>query len=150
MWCASRGCFWSASEQLSCEVEPGCRVRCRHEAVMADLDEARRQNVTEPARQKRLAVESHCIAVLGTERDPTLIDGHQSMVRQRDAMRILPQIANHLLWAAKGSLAVNDPILAIQPGHDDSEILRIVGSQSPAPSRSPQRSEQLAAKESSQ
>lgn len=111
-------------EQFCSQLPTLLRLACGKQPVVADLDETLRQYVSHEAAQKFDGLECSGVAITGTKCHATLIDGHQAAVRDRDAMRVLPEIPNHLLGAAEGALAVYDPLEPMQLSHQPSEYGR--------------------------
>ncbi len=50
--------------------------------------------------------------VLPSERHSIILEGDESMVRDRDTMGIARQVMQNMLWAAEGRLGVDDPVLS--------------------------------------
>src|SRR5262249_29616586 len=44
-----------------------------------------------------------------------LVHSNKALVRNANAMRVAPEVANHLFRTAEGTLGVNDPWLAVEP-----------------------------------
>src|SRR5215469_11163511 len=89
------------------------------EAVMADAVEALRQNMEQEAadefvrteRHDALAVGAIAAIVLVAERDTGLVERHEPMVRDGDAVGVSGQIGEHRLWPAARRLGVDEPPL---------------------------------------
>ena len=87
------------------------------EAEMADANQAAGQNVKQEAAQELMSVNRHdlLLASVGIvspeEGDAIVLEGHEPMVGDGDAMGIAGQIVEDVLGAAEGRLGVDDPVL---------------------------------------
>jgi hypothetical protein len=72
-WWSSSGdrrIFDTGKQSLSSHFEPSGRVRRRHQVMAAELDEARRQHMTQPPGEKRHTIDGNLLSVLRAEGDP--------------------------------------------------------------------------------
>src|SRR5215470_9130703 len=115
------------------------------------------------AAQELLRRESHGAGpavmrvVLPAKGDVMVVHRQQSMVGDRHAMGVASQILKHVLWPAKGSLGVDDPVLLEQSAHESRERLLVrqglqlaVKGQSLAMKRLPQSGDELPAKDAAE
>ena len=84
---------------------------------MADADQALGQNMDQESAQKLIGRKGHdlllaavCI-VLPAKRDSIILERHQSMVGDGDAVRIAGEIVQNMLGTAEGWLGIDDPVL---------------------------------------
>jgi len=96
-------------ESLTCDLEAGRGVAGGMEAVVTDLDEARRQYVLEEAGEERLSGKADALAVLGPEGDVRLVHGDEASVGEAYSVRVSAEVADHLLGTAERSLRIHDP-----------------------------------------
>jgi len=57
--------------------------------------------------------------VFPAKRHALAVDGEQTVIADRDAMRVAPEIAQHRRRAAKGGLGVDDPV-GVEEGVDEA------------------------------
>src|SRR6266576_7058053 len=90
------------------------------QSKVSDADESRRQHMQQESPQKFVDAQRHqtlLILVSGiapAESDGAVGEGDQAMVRDRDAMGVLAQIAKCVLRAAERTFGVNHPFGAEQ------------------------------------
>ncbi len=84
---------------------------------MADADQPFRENVDQESSQKLICGNRHdllftasCV-VFPAKRDLIILERHQSMVGDGDAVRIAGEIVQNRLGTAEGWLGIDDPIL---------------------------------------
>lgn len=85
------------------------------EAVVADADEAFREDVEQEAtrelrKRKREGSSSVAAVVLEAEGDAVVVDVKKPVVRDRDAVRVAGEIGQDMLGPLEGSLRVDDPL----------------------------------------
>jgi len=68
--------------------------------------------------QELLGRQSHALflismsVILPEEDDLVVVKGQEAMIADGDAMGVASQIGQHVVWATKGRLGVDDPVLA--------------------------------------
>jgi len=98
------------------------------EAEVADADKARRQNVEEKAAEElgRGELEHFDLGsirvVTPTQMGDAVAQREESIVRERDAMRVAAEILDHGAWTLKGWLRVHHPGSALQHVHREMEL----------------------------
>lgn len=83
------------------------------QAIMSDAMEAARQDVEQEAADELICGERHDLQPVGAvaaiilvaEGDPSLFEGDQAAVRDRNPVRVARQIGEHRLGTRKGGLA---------------------------------------------
>ena len=88
----------------------------REQAEVANAHEAARHDVQEKASQEFVGLERHDLhaVVVGVVLPPkpdaavTVLD--EPIIRQRDAVRVPPEVVEHLLGAGEGPLRIHDPV----------------------------------------
>jgi len=116
---------------LKAERQESGAVAVGEEAEVADAHESRRQQVEQEAAQKLFDSQGHepfLVAMDGvapTESNVFLGESNQPGVRDGDAMGVGAEIAQHVFWAAEGSLGVDDPVVAEQHSQPGSESVRL-------------------------
>src|SRR4051794_27240735 len=90
---------------------------------MANLDKTARQHVQQETAHEFEGWECHRFLLVAVGRiapakgDLAVFQTEKPTVGDRDAMRVVSQIANHVLWSGKRLLGVNHPRLLLQtPG----------------------------------
>ena len=101
-------------EKTACDLELRRGVARGHEAVVADLHEARRQDVKEEPFEELVVRERDLAAVLGREGDRLVGDLAKPVVRDPDAVGIAAEILVDVLCAVEGSLRVDVPLVSIE------------------------------------
>ena len=87
---------------------------------MADTGETTRQDVQQEAPQKLIGAEGHfpfLVAVgviLPPECHLIVTEGKQPMIRDSNAVRVARKIVQHVLWSAKRTFGVDNPVLPEQ------------------------------------
>ena len=81
---------------------------------MADLDEARRQDVQEEAPHEFDSIDGGYLAVLRAEANVVSVEADQTLVRESDPVGVAAEILEDLLGPAEGRLGIDDPILPVQ------------------------------------
>lgn len=85
-------------------------------SVVSDTDKAARQHMEEETVDEITRLESHDASGVSSapiaisKRDPALLEGDETFVANGDAMRVAAEIAQDLLRAGHGRLAVDDPL----------------------------------------
>jgi hypothetical protein len=62
--------------------------------------------------------------VAPTEGDAFSIESQEAMIRDGDAVRVAPEIAQYLRSSAETGLGVNDPVLATQTAEELGKLFR--------------------------
>jgi len=84
---------------------------------VADADQAFGQNVDQEAAQELICGDRHDFLlaavriVFPAKRDSIILERHQSMVGDGDAVRIAGEIVQNMLGTAEGWLGIDDPVL---------------------------------------
>ena len=96
--------------------EPGA-ASIGEEAVIADADEALREDVEQEATRELLRGErerssTSAAVVLEAEGDGPVVDVEQPVVRDRDAVRVAGEVRQNVLGSFEGRLGVDDPLSA--------------------------------------
>src|ERR1044071_2983075 len=94
------------------------------EAVVADLDEAVRQDVEQEATDELRGRHGHLPTVLRAEVDAVLVERNESLVRDTYAMRVPAEVLEDLLGSGERALGVHHPVLAVQRVLELVEALR--------------------------
>ena len=95
---------------------------------VADADQALGQNVDQEAAQELICGDRHDLLlaavriVFPAKRDPIILERHQSMVGDGDAVRIASEIVQNMLGAAEGWLGIDDPVLAKELSEKFSKV----------------------------
>jgi len=103
-----------------------------HEAKMPDSHEAFRQDVQEKSADELAGREGHRALLIAvsvippTERDLVAVEGKQSMIGDRHAVRITAEIAKNLLGSTKRGLRIDDPFMLVELSDKGREALRSV------------------------
>jgi hypothetical protein len=84
---------------------------------VTDADQALGQNVDQEAAQELIGGDRHDFLlaavriVFPAKRDLIILERHQSMVGDSDAVRIASEIVQNMLGTAEGWLGIDDPVL---------------------------------------
>ena len=103
-----------------------------HEAKMPDSHEALRQDVQEESADELAGREGHRALLIAvsvippTERDVVAVEGKQSMIRDRHAVRITAEIAKNLLRSTKRGLRIDDPFMLVELSNKSRKAARCV------------------------
>ncbi len=92
-------------EKAARDLELGGRVSRRHQAVVADLDEAVRQHVLQEAADEFIGREGLGGVAAGAELDAVLRVAEQTLVGETHSMRIAAEVAEDVLGAGEEFLA---------------------------------------------
>src|SRR5258708_5776817 len=90
------------------------------EAEVADADQDFGQNMDEKAAQKLLGGNGHDLVLAAVsivspaEGDAMVLESHEAMVGDGDAMGIAGQVVENMFSTAEGWLGVNDPVLSAE------------------------------------
>jgi hypothetical protein len=101
------------------------------ESEVADANQSLGQNVDQESAQKLLCGNGHDLllaavrVVFPAKRDSIVVEGDESMVRDRDTMGIAGQVMQHMLGAAEGWLGVDDPVLLKKLSDKSAETTRL-------------------------
>jgi hypothetical protein len=82
---------------------------------VANANQTPGQNVEEEASQELMGGNGHdrLLAAVGVvspaERDVIVMEGHEAMVGDGDAVGVAGQVVEHMFGAAEGRLGINDP-----------------------------------------
>jgi hypothetical protein len=116
-------------EQALTEGEESGAPAIGQEPEKADADKAARQDVEQEAAQELLRTEGHHSLlitvgiILPTESNLVLLESHQAMVGDGDAMGIAGEVAEHMMGTAEGGLGIDDPVLTEQGAQEGAEGL---------------------------
>ena len=97
---------------------------------MPDSDESLRQHVQEETAEKLGCFQRHFALlaavsiILPAEGDALAIERQQPVIGDCDPMRVPAQIPQNFLWASKGRLSVDYPVLAMQTAQKLVELFR--------------------------
>jgi hypothetical protein len=107
--------FYAKQSTAACEQTAPPAVGKK--AEVADAYQALGQNVDQEAAEELLCGDRHdlllaavCI-VFPAKRDSIILERHQSMVGDGDAVRIASEIVQNMLGTAEGWLGIDDPVL---------------------------------------
>jgi len=136
---------WTA--QLSSDLGIACAGRCAEqnaatresisappvgeESEVADANQSLGQNVDQESAQKLLCRNGHDLllaavrVVFPAKRDSIILEGDESMVRDRDTMGIACQVMQNMLGAAEGWLCLDDPVLLKKLSDKSAETTRL-------------------------
>ena len=84
---------------------------------MADANQPLGQNVDQESAQKLIGGNGHDLLlaavriVFPAKRNSIILEGDESLVRDRDTMGIAREIMQDMFWTAEGWLGVDDPVL---------------------------------------
>jgi hypothetical protein len=113
----SMSCTVTCPEQDTAACEHTATPAVGEKAEVPDADQALGQNVDQESAQKLVCGNGHnlllaavCI-VFPAKRDSIILERHQSMVGDGDAVRIASEIVQNMLGAAEGWLGIDDPVL---------------------------------------
>ena len=131
------GAAANRTAQLGGDLGISCRVVCAKQstaayehtatpavcekAEVADADQALGQNVDQEAAQELIGGDRHDFLlaavriVFPAKRDSIILERHQSMVGDGDAVRIAGEIVQNMLGTAEGWLGIDDPVLVEEP-----------------------------------
>ena len=112
------GSAWTVcAEQSTAAYEHTATPAVGEKAEVADADQALGQNVDQESAQKLICGDRHDFLlaavriVFPAKRDPIILERHQSMVGDGDAVRIAGEIVQNMLGTAEGWLGIDDPVL---------------------------------------
>jgi hypothetical protein len=95
-------------------------VAVGEEAEVADADQAFGQNLDEKAAQELLGGNGHDLVLAAVsivspaEGDAMVLESHEAMVGDGDAMGIAGQVVENMFSTAEGWLGVDDPVLSAE------------------------------------
>ena len=116
---------WSRSRTAPRQ-RPSTRA-IREQAKVPNAHEAARHHVQEKAAQEFVGLERHDLyavvvgVVLPAETDTAVAVIDEPIIGQRDAVRVSPEVVEHLLGAGEGPLRMDDPVDGPQPTEEDGE-----------------------------
>ena len=94
--------------------EPCAGVDGSKEAAVANLHEAIREDMVEEAADEFDGRTGRAVAPAGAKDDGVIVEVDEAVIRDGDAMRVVPEIAKDLLRSAEGTLGVHDPGVIVQ------------------------------------
>src|SRR6266540_5396591 len=94
--------------------ELGVDVAGGEQAVVADLDEAARQNVLEESADEFERLEAAHLPAARAKHDLAITDVEEAMVRDGDAVGVLAEIAQERARTSERGLGVDDPLLLVE------------------------------------
>lgn len=98
---------------------------------MANANQTLGQNVDQESAQELIGGNGHdpllvaVRVVFPAKRDSIVLEGDESMVRDRDTMGIACQVMQNMLGAAEGWLCVDDPVLLKKLSDKSAETTRL-------------------------
>jgi len=122
-WTAEAGCLWRIdafrhAEQSAAAVERSTPPAVGEESEVADANQSAGQHVKQEAAQELISGNGHdlLLAAVGiispAEGDAIVLEGHEAMVGNGDAMGVARQVVENVFGTAEGWLGVDDPVLA--------------------------------------
>ena len=123
---------WYNLEQAPAFGESGFAAAVAEEPVVTDTLQSARQHVKQEAANELRRIELHhtlygfVAVVFPAERDVSISDIDQAIVRDGDAMRVTAQIVEYLLRAAERFLCVHHPFRASRAIQIAGERLRVL------------------------
>ena len=118
-------------EQALAEGQKFGAATSSEEAERADADKAARQDVEQKAAQELLRTERYdfLLTAVGiifpAETNLVMLESHESMVRDRHAMGVAGEIAEHMMRTTEGWFGVDDPLLTEQGTEEGAEGLLV-------------------------
>jgi hypothetical protein len=120
-----------ATQQLEANGQQSSATAVGEEAEVADANEAAREQMQQETSQELIRGQAHqllLVAVCGvtpTEADLVVVQRNQSMVGDRDAMRVCTEIAQNVFGSSERTLGVDHPVMTEQGSQPCCEALRI-------------------------
>ena len=111
-------CTVVCTEQSTAACEHTATPAVGEKAEVADADQALGQNVDQESAQELICGDRHDLLlaavriVFPAKRDSIILERHQSMVGDGDAVRIAGEIVQNMLGTAEGWLGIDDPVFA--------------------------------------
>ena len=118
------------AEQLAAARKCGFPPAVGEESEVADANQAAGQDVKQEATQELISGNGHdlLLAAVGiispAEGDAIVLEGHEAMVGNGNAMSVAGQVVENMFGAAEGWLGVDDPVLAEQLPEEVAECAR--------------------------
>jgi len=104
-------------EKVECQLPTFMGLACCQQAIVTYLDEARGKHVLDESSKELHRVECCGVPITSAERDPSVIDGYQTVIRDGHPVGILSQVLHDLFGSAKGTFAVNHPLHPAEFSH---------------------------------
>ena len=132
--CRRSWVFLWPTEQLKAQRQQRSAIAVGKEAEVADAYEPGRQQMEQEAAQELIDGQSHERLLVAVRRVApaegyvAISESDQPGVRDSDAMGVGAEIAQHMFRAAKGSLGVNNPVVAeqqTQPGSEGAWLRKV-------------------------
>ena len=107
---------WLHAEQRAAALERSGTAAVGEEAEVADADQAFGQDMDEKAAQELLGGNGHDLVLAAVsivspaEGDAMVLESHEAMVGDGDALGIAGQVVEDMFSTAEGWLGVNDPV----------------------------------------
>jgi hypothetical protein len=123
-------CAGNCAEQLAATFERSTASAVGEEAEVADADQAFGQQVQQEASQKLIGGNGHdlVLAAMGivspAEGDAMVLESHEAMVGDGDAMGVAGQVVENMFGTAEGRLGVDDPVLLAELPEEVAEAAR--------------------------
>ena len=123
-------CAGRFAEELAAARECCFPPAVGEESEVADANQAAGQDVKQEAAQELISGNGHdlLLAAVGiispAEGDAIVLEGHEAMVGNGDAMSVASQVVENMFGAAEGWLSVDDPILPEQLPEEVAECAR--------------------------
>ena len=108
------------AEQRAATFERSTPSAVGEESEVADAHQSAGQNVKQETAQELMSGNSHDLLLAAVsivppaEGDAIVLEGHEAMVGDGDAMGVAGQVVEHMFGAAKGWLGVDHPVLPVQ------------------------------------
>jgi len=105
------------AKQRAATLQRGTPPAVGEESEVADAHQASRQNVKQEAAQELMSGNTHdlLLAAMGivppTKRDAIVLEGHEVMVGDGDAVGVTGQVVENMFGATEGRLGVDHPVL---------------------------------------
>jgi hypothetical protein len=106
------------AEQRTTTFERSTASAVGEESEVSDANQAARQNVEQEAAQELMSGNSHdlLLAAVGivspAEGDAIILEGHEAMVGDGNAMSVTGQVVENMFGATEGWLGVDDPVVS--------------------------------------
>jgi len=119
-------------QQNRAQAESAPSFPIRQIAKVTDCDKAARQHMQQKAAHKFESRKRHCFLFVAACRiapakgDLAVFEAQKPAVGDRNAMRVVSQIANHMLWSGPRLLGIDHPLFLLQAPGKASKGLAIL------------------------
>lgn len=123
--------WWWLAEQVTTLGQRASTRAVREETEVANPHETSRHDVEEKTSEEFGRLERHDLhaVVIGIvpppESDTAVAVIHEAIIRERDTMRVPPEVVEHLLGAGEGPLGIHHPWRGTELGHEGGETPRV-------------------------